>query len=252
MKLTKEYILECLDKFSCFEGLHEYNFYREVVEPLEEAGCFENWTWDNGATKGVLIFKELDFVVKIPFEGHCGEVESHYENSNGSWICSCSSRWNSKLHKVEYEEIFDNFTGADTENGWNYCEVEADLINAAREEGLNKCFAATELLGFAKDHPIYIQEKCFMFCDARTSTNKEKYKNRTKADYDSLKEVRERVDFWGIDNDWVLDFLIYWGEEMLKRLGQFLFDHNVEDLHNGNIGYRNGVPCLVDYSSYRE
>ena len=252
MKMTKEYILECLDKYSCFEGLHECNFVHEVVDPLEEAGCFDNWTWDNGVTKGVLIFKELDFVVKIPFEGYCSETESHYENSNGSWIGSWSSRWNSRLHKVEYEEIFEDFTGADTEDGWNYCEVEADLIDAAREEGLNRCFAATELLGFAKDHPIYIQEKCFMFCDARTSTNKEKYKNRTKADYDSLKEARERTDFWGIDNDWVLDFLIYWGEEMLKRLGQFLFVHDIEDLHNGNIGYRNGVPCLVDYSSYRE
>ena len=252
MKMTKEYILECLDKYSCFEGLHECNFVHEVVDPLEEAGCFDNWTWDNGVTKGVLIFKDLDFVIKIPFEGYCSETESHYENSNGSWIGSWSSRWNSRLHKVEYEEIFEDFTGADTENGWNYCEVEANLIDAAREEGLHKCFAATELLGFAKDHPIYIQEKCFMFCDARTSTNKEKYKNRTKADYDSLERVRERADFWGIDNDWVLDFLIYWGEEMLKRLGQFLFDHNVEDLHNGNIGYRNGVPCLVDYSSYRE
>ena len=246
MKLTKEYILECLDKYSCFECLHEYNFFRE------EAGCCDNWTWDNGVTKGVLIFKELDFVVKIPFEGYCNETESHYENSNGSWIGSWSSRWNSRLHKVEYEEIFEDFTGAATENGWNYCEVEVDLIDAAREEGLNKCFAATELLGYAKDHPIYIQEKCFMFSDACTSTNKEKYKNRTKADYDSLKEVRERADFWGIDNDWVLDFLIYWGEEMLKRLGQFLFVHDIEDLHNGNIGYRNGVPCLVDYSSYRE
>ena len=253
MKLTKEYILECLDKHCTFEGLTEDNFADLVVAPLQDAHCFNNWTWDNGVTKGVLIFSELDFVVKIPFEGRSYWTDSHYVDENGSWVNSWQSNWRSDMERIESEEEFQEFDGSSAQDSnWDYCAAEAEIAESARNEGLIRCLAATDYLGKANGHPIYIQEKCFMFCDARTSTNQEKYKNRTKADYDSLKEVRERADFWGIDNDWVLDFLIYWGEEMLKRLGQFLFDHNVEDLHNGNIGYRNGVPCLVDYSSYRE
>jgi hypothetical protein len=66
MKLTKEYILECLDKYCTFEGLTEDNFVNLVVAPLQDAHCFNDWTWDNGVTKGVIIFKDFDFVVKIP------------------------------------------------------------------------------------------------------------------------------------------------------------------------------------------
>lgn len=254
MKMTKEYILECLDKYCTFEMLHEHNFEEQVVEPLQSANCFSDWSWDNGATKGVLIFKNLDFVIKIPFEGSCSWTESHYENKNGSWIYDWDSRWNSNLRKVESEEQFFEFEGSPAagDSKWNYCQAEADLTVAAEEDGILHCFAATKFLGLANGHPIYSQEKCFMFSDASSSTNKEKYKNRTKQDYESLRQVRKRVGFWDICDDWVLDFLIYWGEEILKKLNDFMFAHCIEDLHNGNIGYRNGIPCLVDYSSFRD
>ena len=49
---------------------------------------------------------------------------------------------------------------------------------------------------------------------------------------------------------WMLDFFIYFGEEMMEKFAQFCFDWNIHDLHDGNIGYHGGVPCLVDYSSY--
>ena len=250
--MTKDYILECLDHYCCFDGLTENTFLDLIIHPLQENMCFNNWTYDNGVTKGVLIFKELDFVVKIPFQGYNSYTESHYESANGGWHWSDYEKFD-ECFKVESVEEFFEFEGSPAEgSNWNYCAAEAEITQKAREEGVGKCIAATEFLGYAGDHPIYIQEKCFMFSDASTSTNKERYKHRTKKDYDSLKEIRERTDFWGIDDNWVLDLLIYWGEEMLKKLGDFIFNQNIEDLHSGNIGYRNGVPCLVDYSSYYE
>ena len=180
--------------------------------------------------------------------------ESHYENSNGSWVWEEDSKWNSNLKRVDSFNDFHEFSGACSElteeGSWDYCEVEADLAVEAKAWGLEKCFAETKFLGRAKDHPIYTQERCCMFDEAFSSTNKEKYSKRTQSDYDSLREVREKIKFWGIDNNWVLDFLIYWGEEILKRLGEFIDKFDIEDLHCGNIGYRNGAPCLVDYSSY--
>lgn len=249
--LTKKYILECLDSYCTFENLHEDNFVEQIVRPLQINNCFKenHWTYDNGVTKGVLIFKGLDFVIKIPFMGRTCWTESHYEDSQGNWLWNKRSCTNIK--KIEAEECFYEFEGAAEEGHWNYCEEEAILAEHAKERGLTKCFAITELFGWAKDHPIYIQERCFMFSEA-SSSNEEKYKNRTKSDYDSLKEVREKLDFWHMNNDWVLDFLIYWGEEVLKKLGDFIWEYNIDDLHNGNIGYRNGVPCLVDYSSFRD
>lgn len=209
--LTKEYeyILECLEHYCCFKDLSENTFEELVIFPLRANECFNNWTWDNGVTKGVLIFKDLDFVVKIPFQGRNSYIESHYESANGNWHWSNSGKID-ECTKVEGVEEFFEFEGsAAEESNWNYCQAEAEITVKAKAEGIEECIAATSFLGYAGDHPIYIQEKCFMFSDASSSTNREKYMNRTKEDYDSLKEVRERTGFWGIDNDWVLDFLIY-------------------------------------------
>ena len=71
-----------------------------------------------------------------------------------------------------------------------------------------------------------------------------------KEDYEKVNTLRKKYDFHSINDDWMLDFLIYYGEEMFKKLADFIFDENIYDLHNGNIGYLNGRPCLVDYSSY--
>ena len=257
MKLTEKYILECLDKYCTFEGLTEDTFVELVVQPLREANCFEKWVYDNGVTKGVLIFKELDFVVKIPFVGRTSYIESHYERSNGAWTWV---DWGKNTHTPEgilrvesSEDGIWEFEGSSAEDSnWNYCQAELEIAARAKDKSLDKCIAVTEFLGFAKDHPIYIQERCCMFDEMSSTTKAEEYRLRTKADYDSLKKVRERTDFWGVNSDWVLDFLIYWGEDMLKKLGDFIYDNDIEDLHDGNIGYRNGVPCLVDYSSFRD
>ena len=254
MKLTKQYILECLDTYCSFDALSEDTFFEAVIKPLQANQCFDNWTWDNGVTKGVLIFKEFDFVIKIPFGGRYFYTESHYENTEGRWMYSCDPNWDSnKVHKMDASDEFYEFEGSYAEdNNWNYCQEEAEISIRAIHNDLGKCLAITEFIGYAQNHPIYAQEKCCMFSEMSSTTKAEEYKNRTATDYDSLQEVRKRTDFWGITNDWVLDFLIYWGEEMLKKLGDFIDDNDISDLHCGNIGYRNGDPCLVDYSSYRD
>ena len=60
-------------------------------------------------------------------------------------------------------------------------------------------------------------------------SNKEKYSNRTKSDYDSLRQIREEVRFWCVDDNWVLDFLIYWGQKILERLADFIEKYDIEE-----------------------
>ena len=256
MLMTNEYILECLEKYCSFEELSEDSFYINVVQPLKDAQCFSDWSYSSGVTKGVLIFKGLDFVIKIPFSGSGEYCEEHWESEDGSWIgyYTKNQRYThtpSNLHHYEEENHFREFTGADEADGWNYCQVETQVSNCAKNEGVARCFAETYFLGTAGDYPIYAQERCAIFCDEESS-RRESYEKRSKSDYDSLKEIREKVDFWSTDDNWLLDFLIYWGEEMLKRLANFVFEHNINDLHNGNIGYRKGAPVLVDYSSFHD
>lgn len=253
--LTKEYILECLEKFCNFNELTEDNFYEQIIVPLKDNMCFNSWDSAQGVTKGVLIFNELDYVVKIPFRGEGRLIEEHWEGECGTWYsyntrhCDYSKTPAHWTH-IDEEDTFEEFCGAEEPEGWNYCQVEKEIAEKAKNSTITNCFAKTSFLGYANGYPIYIQEHCTIYCDEQSSRYEETYRHRTKNDYDSLKEVRERVDFWNIDDNWLLDFLIYWGEEMLKNLAEFIFKENIQDLHCGNIGYRKGVPVLVDYSSF--
>ena len=255
--LTKEYILECLEEYCILSELSDENFFCSVIEPLQDADCFDNWYYASGVTKGVLIFKELDFVIKIPFEGREEITEEYWESENGTYMGAYTRNEkythtpNGWKHFNE-ECAFYPFHGADCDNHWNYCSVEARICEEAKQANVSSCFAKTYFIGMANGHPIYAQEKCTIYSDEHSSRHDSLYKHRTEHDYQSLGNVRERVDFYDIDDDWVLDFLIYWGEEKLKQLAQFVFDTNITDLHWGNIGYRKGVPVLIDYSSYHD
>lgn len=261
MKMTKEYILSCLDKYCNFDGaLHQDNFFENIIAPLSNNVCFENWTYDNGASKVVLIFSGLNFVIKIPFTGQTAYEVGHYEDERGDWHYS-ETAFNSRnellsnIHRVEGEEFYEEYNGAgfvEESGGWDYCMAEALKYKKAVAAGLDIMFAKTELIGRVgvNDFPIYAQERCNMFQEEFSSTNKEKYHKRTKQDYDKLRSLREQCDCYILDDDWLLDFVLFYGEESLKILADFCFKWNIDDLHSGNIGYHNGVPCLVDYSGF--
>ena len=259
--LNKKYILECLDEYCTFEGLCEDTFYDLVVSPLQDAECFKNWTYDSGVSKGVLIFDEVNFVIKIPFEGQGEYYESYCKDRNGHWQDKYATNADEKIEngewvKKEGEEVFRAFGGAiieDDEDGiyWDYCRLESYYYEKAVAAGVEKCFAKTEFIGEVHGHPIYCQEKCSMFGSEFHSTEKQKeYEKRTEEDYRSMKQICDENNFHRIDRDWTLDFLIYWGEQMFAKFAEFVKSYDIWDLHNGNIGYKNGAPCLVDYSSY--
>ena len=69
-------ILETIDKVCDLKGdLTNENFYSKVVNPLKKENCYLDS--NSGATKGILFFKDLDVVIKIPFVGE----ENYYTYS---------------------------------------------------------------------------------------------------------------------------------------------------------------------------
>lgn len=251
--MDKQYILEQLEKYCTFAtDLCSNNFYEDIVSPLEDAGCFKNWTYDSGATKGVLIFGDENFVVKIPFCGYIDEDAGHWEDSRGNYRHTAETGASTKIENNEwfwnYDWAFFDFEGASAQKtNWDYCAAEAEFYDMARDNQIAFAFAKTEFLGFCGDHPIYIQEKCSMFYEDSSSRD---YDKRTEKDYETVTSLEKALDFFEFDADWTLDFLIYWGEECFKQLVKFIKNMEIRDLHNGNIGYRNGAPVVVDYSSF--
>lgn len=168
-----------------------------------------------GATKFVFLFEDTDFVIKLPYRG--------------------------TIYEDEFSEFCGGFCGS-----WDYCETEVNLYKAAKEAGLERCFAKTTEVGTLNGHPLYAQEKALIWGDIHDINDYSEQKKRS---------TRERCQsgdkyYYCFHPCWLSDFLDYYGEEMFDQFMDFIEEYVIEDLHSSNLGYINGRPVVVDYSSF--
>lgn len=173
--------------------------------------CF----FTNGATKGVIVFQNLGFVIKIPLIYHCGG-----------------------------DEVY----GAGGENDWNYCEAELkNYIAAQTDYNIDKCFARVEFIGTIGEynHPVYIQEYVDTFANRTTCSY------HTDEDVDLVRQIINQSTNWDyIDTNWEADMLAIYGRKFYEKVKEFIYRYEINDLHRGNIGYLNNNPVFVDFSGY--
>lgn len=92
----------------CDEVTDDISFSLREIKSVDSHTC----KYDNGATKGVLIFDDLDVVIKIPFQGYSG----YYYTSEST--------------DAEEKSSFEAFQGAtvdDNPSGWDYCKRDRAL-----------------------------------------------------------------------------------------------------------------------------
>lgn len=224
MEARKEDLDEILEALSygTFDENDEADFYSIVVQPFSEK-YKKPFDYATGATKGVLIFEQLGFVIKIPF---CRNSEDCYYNSAYG----------------EYECCY--FTGADTDNGWDYCEAEANKYERAEEEGLAQCFAKTKKIGDIDGYPIYMQELADIYKSIDYQSS------HTEEDSRQVSSICNSNNFYMFNLEWLSDAFHYYGEKVFHKLLEFIRTVGINDLHDGNIGYIENRPVLVDYSSF--
>lgn len=224
MEARKEDLDEILEALSygTFDENDEADFYPIVVQPFSEK-YKKPFDYATGATKGVLIFEQLGFVIKIPF---CRNTEDCYYNSAYG----------------EYECCY--FTGADTDNGWDYCEAEADKYERAEAEGLAQCFAKTKKIGDIDGYPIYMQELADIYKSIDYQSS------HTEEDSRQVSSICNSNNFYMFNLEWLSDAFHYYGEKVFHKLLEFIRTVGINDLHDGNIGYIGNRPVLVDYSSF--
>lgn len=215
MSFDKKEIDEILESLSDsdFSELFEEVFYDKVVYPFKQR-YKKTFTYASGATKGVLIFKQFGFVVKIPF------------NCNGD---------------------AETLLGADDSgSGWNYCEVEEIKCEKAEIFGVRECFAETFQIGFVKDYPIYAQEYAEVFSNTGSPSPQ-----KTEEELNKIEDMCEgHVECF--NSTWLSDALDFFGEKVFYNLLSFIDDFDISDLHDANIGYIGMRPVLVDYSSFND
>lgn len=53
-----------------------------------------------------------------------------------------------------------------------------------------------------------------------------------------------------LDNTWVAMAISLYGKKTCKSLCNFIISHKINDLHDANVGYKNGRPVILDFSGY--
>lgn len=230
MNITDDEIMQILNSFNncCFDELSDYIFDDDFVSKVDYSTIFNRAETRLGATKGVFILPDKDYVVKIPFEGYedCGFQLNQY---------------------------------ADEDDGWDYCKVEANRYTAAAEEGLGEFFAETYCIGHVQRHPIYVQERAKAFnhiVDFEEFKITQEVKNSAEIANSKLSSGHYGGEC--LSDTWVAILFQYCKEkllnfeEKLSNLYQFISDFTINDLHTGNVGVVGNRPVLIDYSSYDE
>ena len=235
--------------------LTEDDFYDVCYEPIKAELPFSAST-DQGVSKGVILIEGATEVIKIPFTG------AYDEDAYSDHMCTYDEQQEALdrgeeiaeediLAYPEYENFFYPFEYANspelelTEH-WNYCALECAIYDAATKEGLDEYFAREYFAGKIGDHPVYVQARAMMFEDSNSSST------RTEAELNRARTSRDKAVSPIHNPFWIADFVDCYGEDEFIRLNKFLHKHALRDFHDGNIGYINGIPVLVDYSSFSE
>jgi hypothetical protein len=210
MEREKE-VNEILDALrNCdFEELIECVFWEKIVGPFKEK-YKKPFTYEAGATKGVLMFKDLGFVIKIPFVG---------DND-------------------------DYFYGSGYSDGWNYCQTEEKRFEFAKEYGLDQCFLELKYIGHIDNYPIYLQE---YISEVGGGIHYASYSDKER---NEMTDRCEGSGYNCFNPNWLLDAFKYYGEEIFYKLLRFIDDYDIDDLHGANLGYQNGQPLIIDYASF--
>lgn len=200
-------------------------FINNAIGEVEKDIINKYWGYDieTGASKVVVIPRsDCPYVIKIPMSG---VQMTEYDCDGGE------------------EVVAKYFKGADSEDGWDYCQAEVNYYELAEEAGMEKYFAATIKWKDTKGgYPLYLQEKVEWFSHVEPSR-----KSMDLAKVNCCGDIR-------LDNvEWIAAFLDWYGLDEYKKLLAFIENWGINDLHGGNIGYRkNGAPVIFDYSGWNE
>ena len=200
--------------------------YWQDYEPTDQT-INANW----GATKGVIIFNNQDYVLKLPF------------------LKESVERWNSETK--EFEREYSDMP--------NYCSIECKNYDAAVREGLEDMFAETFCVGYFHNVPVYAQQ--YVDCDEESISSSysdycyKEWCEENDLDPDSDDSYEEYFDtdtrYEYEDNSEVYVCMRdYYSSDKFSAFCLFIEKQYINDLHAGNFGFSGGRLVAVDFSGY--
>ena len=266
LKSEEEYIrqivnamrLEFYDLYYLPKYIEDFE-YRLNDSPL---GVHDNFSIRSGATKMVVVSENLPYVIKFPFLcDYCySAVYDSYGYKDGE-TRECYS-WG-----ISEDDKTGAYYALERRRGKNYCRAEAEYYALSKFYGISDVFVETDLFGIKETHcdkwPVYIQPKKVNTIDdiksgllresARTPETEEALANI----HIDLEKKYDRCDHYAYFDDTVFLYRMiqYYGEDFTRRVLNFCYMYDINDMHRGNTGYEedeNGLlkPYIYDYSGF--
>lgn len=130
-----------------------------------------------------------------------------------------------------------------------YTEKELENYEYAVDEGLEDYFAEIHRGGNFYGIDYYVMEQ--VKCDEDRSSSEMYLAYCEAKDIDS--EDEESVDEYCYQSSEEILYTFIenvYGEKVANRINDFCINHDINDIHNGNIGYLNDKPIIIDYAGY--
>lgn len=207
---------------------------------LNDVSCSE-WVEDNinwintikgchicfGASKLVIVPEKENFVIKIPIPGHISTEDDAF----GDYITNYEEFENARA------PLYGTYTN-------DYCRTEAEYYILAQQDQVAAMFAETIYFGDFDGVPVYLQEKCY------TITETEEIDFVSKEEIVNSKKLLKTIPYK--EKDTIAYAMRYCSEEDCKDLAYFLYENNINDLSEGNIGFSaiDDRFVLIDYSGF--
>lgn len=136
--------------------------------------------------------------------------------------------------------------------------LETQIYADAVKNNIQQFFPATKLLFEHNGVKFVMQEKVNVcVCDVFNKQDRDRVEAIIKTVSDRIIKKVQRTCLKAspnnkrtLDNTWVAMVISLYGKRTCKSLCEFIIKHKINDLHEANIGYKNGRPMILDFSGY--
>ncbi len=170
--------------------------------------------------------------------------EIHYTYGASRWCITCND-WDFVLKFPRYV-----YTSLD------YCALEADNYLKAKSYGIADILLPIEHIYTTQAGlPIYKQPKITTaMCDLSEERSKALAKKVETVIHSVTfqKCVQGCHDGWRIPRVWFGRVIQLYGKRFVRAFEAWTAECKVNDLHNSNVGFKNGKPIILDYAGFHE
>lgn len=149
----------------------------------------------------------------------------------------------------EKEKIVIKF---DSRASKDYCQKEVDNYQGAIKYGVERILLETKFLCInANGVPLYIQPLLDETMYNRSNiTSKQIRKQIVTIKRNTVYKYQKKIFESRLNDQWVRQVLSLYGKRFMKSFTEWTQEYEVNDLHDGNIGYQKHKPVIFDYSGY--